>query len=142
MIPLEILSKIGGFLQDNWKFFLALFVVIGCYMYISGLQDQITSLNNQHTTDVAAYTLLDETSKANEDKFKKQIQDQNDAIDNQHKQLDEANARIAKLIADYTKRDKEHQRKIAELLKVPVPTTCPGAVDYLIEQSGGLQWSK
>ncbi len=142
MIPLQILGQVGGFLQQNWKFFLALFVVIGCYMYITGLQDTIAELNQQHTDDVAAYALLSETSKVNEDKLMSEIDRQNKAIDEKNKQLDEANKRIAVLIADYKRRAKEHQRKLDELLKAPVPTTCPGAIDYLLEQSGGLQWTK
>lgn len=142
MIPLQILGQVGGFLQANWKFFMALFVVIGCYMYITGLQDQIIELNDQHTADVAAFATLTETCKTNEAKLTATIETQNKAIEEKNKKLQDADKRIADLVAGYKKRKQEQDRKLADLLKTPVPTTCTGAVDYLIEQGGGLQWSK
>lgn len=139
---LPLLAQGGAFLQQNWKFFGILVVVIACYCYINGLQNTITDLNGKVADAATAYTALETTSKNNEDNLKKAIQEQNDAIDKHKKQLEDANAKIVEIQAEYDKRDKAHRLKIQQLLKTPVPTTCPGAIDYLIEHSDGLQWTE
>lgn len=125
----SFISKIAPFAEKYWKLIIVALLVVGSYWYVTTLINTIDNQANQINNLKVQVNRADNTIKD----LRNQITQVNDVItawnqqsQQQLKQRDQLQQQIDKSFADTNK-------KIAEIYKQDKPSTCPQAIQYLID---------
>jgi hypothetical protein len=137
-MPIGLLIKFGA---KYWKIIVIVLAILGAYLYVTGLQDDVEKWRAQYTDEHAAYLVNDARHNDNNTKLQTAIDHQNIRITELNSVLAEAETQIAADAADAALVKAEYELRINGFLTAPKPETCEGAIDYLIDAVPDLQWS-
>lgn len=136
-----IASKLLGFkdfIVKNWKIVIILVALIGGYLYINGLYNQIEDLQEKNKDVTEQLNLC----KDNKQKLQNGINKRNAQIaewENITRQLEKQNKQLE---GQLTSIEENTNQSIEDILNGPKLESCEQAIEYLYNTKDEIQWDK